>query len=123
MLTRKNNMYIDAYVHTVAKKFQVQVLQYANSGNHLHLLIQAKTRKGFQNYLRTIAGLIARLVTGAIKGKAKGKFWDKLAYSRVVAWGRDAKNTTQYVFQNTLESFGFETPRKAGRPMQQLLRP
>lgn len=45
-------------------------------------------------------------MTGARKGDRKAKFWDALAYSRVVAWGRDYFNSYYYVIQNELESLG-----------------
>ncbi len=49
-------------------------------------MIQSEQRESHQNYLRTLAGLLARAVTGAKKGSRKGRFWDGLAWSRVVSW-------------------------------------
>lgn len=54
-------------------------------GNHFHLKLKPPTRECFQKFLRSIRGRIARLVTGAKKGKSFGqKFWDELAFSRVL---------------------------------------
>jgi hypothetical protein len=53
-------------------------------GNHIHLKIKITDRKYFQNFLRTVTALIARKVTGAAKTKRFGKFWDALAFTRVV---------------------------------------
>jgi hypothetical protein len=44
-------------------------------------------------------------VTGAVKGR-KGKFWDALAWSKVIEWGRQLKNTASYILLNVLESVG-----------------
>ena len=104
--------HVSAIVARFAARNGVYVLRFANAGNHLHLVVRAKTRRGFQNYLRTIAGLIARAATGAVKGRASGKFWDELAYSRVVAWGRDLKRTLDYVTGNALEGLGVPTKRR-----------
>ena len=104
--------HISAIVAKFADPNDVRVLRFANVGNHLHLVVQAKTRAGFQNYLRTIAGLIARVATGAVKGRASGKFWDELAFSRVIAWGRDLKRTLDYVLGNAMEGLGVPTKRK-----------
>jgi hypothetical protein len=62
--------------------------------------------------LRTIGGLIARAATGAVKGRPVGKFWDHLAFSRVVAWGRDLTRSLAYVLGNALEGLRVPTSRK-----------
>jgi hypothetical protein len=60
--------------------------------------------------------LIPRIVTGAKKGKPLSrKFWDGLAYTKIVTFGRQFKNTSNYVFRNTLEAFGVIPPRKDAR--------
>lgn len=97
---------VKAIVTEQAKRFCVRVYQYANSGNHLHLLIKAPTRKSFQGFLKTISGLIARAVTGAKKGNSQGKFWDALAYTRVVEWGKAFFAAQFYVLQNEMEAAG-----------------
>jgi len=56
-----------------------------NVGNHLHLLARARRRADFQSFLRDLGGSLAIAVTGARKGNRIGRFWDKLAWSRVVA--------------------------------------
>jgi REP element-mobilizing transposase RayT len=94
-------------VHRLARKFGVRVYRFANSGNHLHLLVKAPTREASQNYLRALAGMLARAVTGARKGRPiVGKFWDHLAFSRVVAWGKDFTRTRRYVITNEIEAAG-----------------
>lgn len=101
--------------YTLARKNQVKIIQYANGGNHLHLLVHAKDRNGFKRFTRTLTGLIARLVTGAKKGSPiPGKFWNSLFFSRVIEWGRAYFAAKYYVIQNELESEGLVpyTPRK-----------
>jgi len=44
-----------------------------------------------------------------------GKFWDALAYSKLVTFGRQFKNTSNYIFRNALEAFGVIPPRKDAR--------
>lgn len=96
----------------VARRWGVRVYRSANSGNHLHLLVRAPTRDQFQGFLREFSGLAARLVTGAKKGNPFGKrFWDALAYSRIVEWGRAYFEAKYYVIQNELEAEGFWTGR------------
>jgi REP element-mobilizing transposase RayT len=113
----KHIEHIKKITYFLAKKNQVKVIEYANGGNHIHLLIHAKDRNGFKRFARTLTGLIARLVTGAKKGNAVGKFWDELFFSRVVEWGRDYFTVKAYVIQNALEAAGLipYSPRKKPR--------
>jgi REP element-mobilizing transposase RayT len=102
----RNARRVSAKARELAKRFQVRIHQYANSGNHLHLLIEGKTRKGLQDFLRAMGARIAGIVTGAKKGSPFGKFWDGLVFSRVVTRGRDFANTQWYVLKNHLEAEG-----------------
>jgi hypothetical protein len=43
--------------------------------------------------------------------RAVGKFWDALAYSRIVEWGRDWQGMLAYVSTNVLEARGFPRDR------------
>jgi len=106
MLDYKHERKIRHLVERFAAANRVRIYKYANSGNHLHLLVQSKDPKAFQRFLKTIAGIIARAVTGARKGKPSGKFWDSLAWTRIVHWGRDFKHVIEYVLMNELEGAG-----------------
>jgi REP element-mobilizing transposase RayT len=76
-------------LQTLAQRHKIKIFEFVNGGDQLHLLLRAKSRPGFQAFLRAFAGLTARAVTGAKKGKPAGKFWDGLTFSRVVAWGEE----------------------------------
>ncbi len=66
-------------------KHFVDIEDWVNMGNHLHLRVKFKDKKQFQNFLRTFAALLARKITGASKiNKLKTKFWDGLVYTRVL---------------------------------------
>ena len=67
-----------------SRKFFVEVLDFVNMGNHLHLKVRFKDEARFQNFLRTFAALLARKITGARKGEKFGRFWDGLVYTRVL---------------------------------------
>jgi REP element-mobilizing transposase RayT len=106
---RKNRArQIEALVFRLGRESGVRVYRYANSGNHLHLLLRPSSRQAFKLYVRALSGLIARMVLGAERGSAQGlKFWDARPFSRIVEWGRDFKNLGFYILQNTLEATGF----------------
>lgn len=90
-----------------AAKFQVTIYEKNINFNHIHLLIRGKTRRGLQDFFRSLAGIVARLVTGAVKGKAFGRFWSYLIFSRVLnSWKRDFTNVRNYSIQNNCEVLG-----------------
>jgi len=107
---------IEDLVHRQGRLCGVKVYRFANSGNHLHLVIKPASKRAFQTYIRAISGLIARITLGAEKGKARGlKFWDARPFTRIIEWGRDYRNVCNYVLQNTLEAIGFIAYQPRGR--------
>ena len=107
----KRSEEVDTLVRKLARRFGVRLYKYANVGNHLHLLVQVKRRGDFQNFLRVLAQSLMFLLTGAKKGNPVGKFWDALAFSRVVEWGKDWKGMLTYLDKNLLEARGFPRDR------------
>ena len=104
MLSASNRRCIEARLHADAAKNHVKILGFANVGNHLHITAQAKTRQGFIAFLRTFTGMVARICTGAKKGNAKGQFWEKLAFTRIITWGKDQRIMERYIHINAQES-------------------
>lgn len=105
-------------LHRSSRRFGVRVYQFAIAGNHLHVLVRARSRLGLQNFFRVFAGHTAqeilRRTGGAPKAESKPKgckknqrtFWGFLIYSRVVSWGREFLIVSNYVIQNRLEALG-----------------
>ncbi len=110
MLHPKKRDPVDTRAHHIARRHGVRIYRFANVGNHLHLLVKTPTRIAFQRFLRELTGVIAALMTGATKG-SPGRFWDGLAYTRIVTWGRDLKNIEQYFIKNIFEAAGLLTRR------------
>lgn len=71
------------------------------------MIVQGKSREGLQGFLRTYPALLARRITGARKGWPKGRFWDAMAYTRIVTWGRELIALKRYLLRNDLEAVGF----------------
>jgi hypothetical protein len=107
MLKLKNEKWIRAKSEELGRRFSVRIYEYGNAGNHLHMLVRASSEEGFRNFLRTFAALVARRVTGAKKGNPQGRFWDELAYSKLLlTWGREFFHVRHYVIRNLLEGMG-----------------
>ena len=98
-----------------ARRNDVKVYDFANVGSHLHLLVRARRRESFQVFLRSFAGIVARKVTGARRGRplGGGPFWSGLAWSRVVSWGRDYWGVRHYIFRNLIEAASGSGIRRA----------
>ncbi len=97
----------------------VKVYRFANSGNHLHLVILPRSRPAFQAFIRAVSGLIARITLKVERGRALGiRFWDARPFTRILAWGRDFRRTSDYLLRNTLEALGFipYRPRTSAAP-------
>jgi REP element-mobilizing transposase RayT len=105
-LSPLNKNKVDRIVHEYAHRFGIRIYDYSNSGDHLHLQLKISSREQFQRYLRTITGVIARMILKAKKGIPKGKFWSAPAFTRIADWGKGFKNLRKYIFRNVLEASG-----------------
>lgn len=103
-LTPKNQQIVRSTLQQKAKKFGVRIADFANGGNHLHIKLRFSSREGFQNFLRATTCLLARQITGAKKGQAKGKFWEGLAFTRILKSSFEEKQLKGYFEANRVES-------------------
>jgi REP element-mobilizing transposase RayT len=107
-LRNKRARAIRELIHRAGKAQGLRIYRYANSGNHLHLIVLPDSRAAFRRFIRSVTGLIARLILGAERGHALDtKFWDARPFTRVLEWGRDFRTACSYVVRNKLEALGF----------------
>ncbi len=108
--------FIRCVVPLIAKRFNVQLYEWSQNSNHLHLLLRAATRDGLKHFLMAVSGRISQKITCAKKGNPLGKrFFDHIPFSRIVEWGRSLVIARRYIIQNNLEALGLVAyrPRKA----------
>jgi REP element-mobilizing transposase RayT len=110
---RKHDRAVREVLRRMARRFEVRIYDFANVGSHLHLVLRARRREGFQGFLRSFAGIVARRVMGAERARPSGPFFDGLAWSRVVSGGRDYWGLRHYVFRNQIEGDQGSGIRKA----------
>src|SRR4051812_13444612 len=53
-LRSKNEKIVQKLIYLYAQRFDVKIYRFANSGNHLHILLKAPTKEVFQNFLRVL---------------------------------------------------------------------
>lgn len=80
----KHKKVVAHILRTKSREYFIELLDWVNMGNHLHLKVRFKNRQGFQNFLRVVTGVIARKITSAHRSQVFGKFWDGLAFTRVL---------------------------------------
>lgn len=128
MLHPRHCNHIRDLLERLKKRWGISVYRYANVGNHVHLLIGAKSRAQWQGFIRELSGGIAMIVTGARKGyalkrsktagvpeSAQRGFWDHLVFSRIVSWGKDFNGVAEYVLKNLWEAAGVPMRRLVAR--------
>jgi REP element-mobilizing transposase RayT len=120
-------------IESHAKRNGVKIYAYANAGNHLHLLIRAK-REGYTKFIRSVTGLIARLVGNSERGRpltnsnknghsSQRKFWDSRPFTRVVSFAkREYRVIKAYLLRNTLEAIGWMTYRERDKKLPREIR-
>lgn len=139
----KHQSLIKGILYKSAQRFNVRVYQLAIAGNHVHVLVKARSRLGMQNFFRVFAGHTAQQILkvcplprdgGGASGVAPGgaltpassgtccrknqrRFWGYLIYSRILTWGREFRIVKSYIIQNSLEVLGLSAykPRIAQR--------
>jgi REP element-mobilizing transposase RayT len=90
------------------KRYGVKLYEYANVGNHLHLLIKLPHIRAWRAFIREITGRIAQIARG-LKGRQKGAraFWRHRPFTRIVrGWKRTYRLAKDYVVLNQLEGEG-----------------
>ncbi|MGZ3722134.1 MAG: hypothetical protein ACXVA9_04335 [Bdellovibrionales bacterium] len=103
-LNAKNKILVEKIIKDKGRKFGVSIADQANVGNHIHLKIRITSRTGFQKFLKSVTTLVARKVTGARKGKPFGRFWQGLAFTRVLKSYTEELNLKGYFVANRAEA-------------------
>lgn len=127
---------IEQRLDQLANKYRIRLHRIANVGNHLHLLVSLgpernaqrstrvaralrigetryeRSRARFSGFLRELAGTIAMAVTRASKIKPAGRFWDALAFTRMLHWGREFEAGMLYLVKNLFEAAGLWNRKK-----------
>lgn len=91
-----------------SKRQGIKIYDMANAGNHIHFICYLPRTDSWRIFIRSIAGLIARLVLGVERGRGIGaKFWEGRPWTRILMWGRGYKAAKKYLGLNKIEALGF----------------
>ncbi len=97
---------VENTVNRVAQKYGVRIYEYANVGNHLHLVIKIPRRHSWGGFIRELTGQIAYDLKTLLK--VNGKFWKHRPHTRVIrGWKKAYEIAKAYVRLNIYEAEGF----------------
>ncbi len=99
----KHKHLVGAMLKHLSKQFYIEILDWVNMGNHLHLKVRFKDPNRMGKFLRTFSGNLARKITGAKKGNKFGKFWDGLVYTRVLTSKLEELGLKEYFEGNHIQ--------------------
>ncbi len=123
MRSAKNQKLVAQLLRKVAQQYGIRIVEFANMGNHLQLLIQLPQRQAFAPFIRSITGGIAQKITGATKINSikkimndsthaeLEKFWDFRPWSRLVETKKTYRLATDVLIHMYLESIAMITAR------------
>ena len=100
---------IQTILNAFSKKHHIQLLSWANVGNHLHLHFRVPSRKLYRKFIRAISSAIMMKVTGFNRWNPSPEgfqFWDRRPFSRIVSTWAEFMNLKQYVQINRWEGCG-----------------
>lgn len=98
---------VNGLVSQIAKKYGIRIYDYANVGNHLHILVKLRSIPGWKAFIRELTGRLAQVVQGlGARDKQKG-FWDQRPFTRIVrGWRKAYRIMKDYMIKNKLEAEG-----------------
>jgi REP element-mobilizing transposase RayT len=97
---------VNELVRSTSRHHGVKLYEYANAGNHLHLVIKIRSVRSWSSYIRELTGRLAQFIEG--HAKLRESFWLHRPFTRIVrGWRRAFATVRQYVDLNNLEAEGF----------------
>ena len=92
LLHRINRARVESRIYTLARRYHIKIHRLVNRGSFLVIFIRPNNRYQLTCFLRTSAGQMAQLITGARKGLKTGKYWGNLCWSTVLRSPEKFKN-------------------------------
>jgi REP element-mobilizing transposase RayT len=101
---------VDIFVRSYSAHKGVEILNFANVGNHIHLHVKLINNTLYRAWIRGLSSGLAMLsmgLEGFKKLREQGKkFWDHRPYSRVIQSFKHFLATKAYIEINVLEGMG-----------------
>lgn len=104
---------VNAQVRRSAKRHGVRIYEYANVGNHLHLLLKLANRRSWNAFIRELTGRLAQLAGTNHRTGPRQRFWKHRPFTRIVrGWRKAYRLVKVYIRLNRIEAEEYLTARE-----------
>jgi REP element-mobilizing transposase RayT len=104
------NRSLQELIQKTAKKFGIQVYDFAVNWSHIHLVIRIRERRQYVGFVRALNSILASRIKRAKQQLTK--VFTLRPFTRILNWGRDFKNVLNYQILNQMEARGFVKRKK-----------
>jgi len=105
---------VETVIYRCASKYGVRIYEFANVGNHLHVVLKIPRRQSWAGFIRELTGEIAAHMKLLLD--IKEKFWMFRPHTRIVqGWKKAFYAAKSYVQLNTLEAEGLTSRYELAR--------
>ena len=99
---------VNDLVVEIAKKHGITIYEWANVGNHIHMVVKLRSVTRWSAYIRELTGGIALKMKKAKIARTDQKFWKQRPFTRIVrSWQKAFRDAKEYVHLNWLEAERF----------------
>jgi REP element-mobilizing transposase RayT len=118
---RPTNQRLEKLIHRTAKESGVGIYELAINWSHIHFVIKIQRRENYVKFIRVLTSRLAMAVQKIEAPLKTQKLFTLRPFTRILHWGRDFKNTLEYLGLIQLEAAGF-TRRKKKESRNSLLK-
>lgn len=112
------NKSLNNLIRTTAKTFHIHIYDVAINWSHIHFLIQIRERQDYVRFIRALTSLLTTAITKA-RPRIK-KVFTLRPFTRLIKWGLNFFNVTNYLAINQMESLGWiKREKKQYKPTTQ----
>lgn len=90
--------------NNLAAQFHITIYDLALNWNHIHFLILIKDRQDYVKFIRALTSILSQKIK--LKFGKGTEVFELRPFTRILEWGRDFRNTLNYLLTNQLESVG-----------------
>ncbi len=80
----KQEGYVVQVLGRAARKWGLNIYEYAVNRDHIHLAIRTPSREAYRHFIQSVTGTIALAMNPS---PMKCAFWDVRPFTRIVEWG------------------------------------
>lgn len=104
-LFNPRNQQIEALLRKEARRFQIQLFDFAINWSHIHMVVRLPSRESYVAFIRSYNSQLVTLLSRNMFYGLKGLF-EFRPYTKILTWGRQFHVTLNYQKLNQQEAAG-----------------